>query len=109
MGHDACKNAVHRCNAMTLARSRFRFLLLLTCCVTPAYTAEPHGALGAGTMSCESYLSAVHATNERSAVEAAAAAREWVRGYFAGRSVESTRTVGGSLGNDNFQDRKSVV
>ena len=81
----------------------FQVLLLLTCCVTPAYTTEPHGDRGAGTMTCDSYLLAVHAPNERSAVETAAEAREWVRGYFAGRNVDSTRTVGGSLWNDNFE------
>jgi hypothetical protein len=85
-------------------RSRpLQVLLLLTCCVPPVYTTEPHGARGAGTMTCESYLLAVHAPRERSAVETIAEAREWVRGYFAGRNVDSTRTVGGSLWNDNFE------
>ena len=85
-------------------RSRpLQVLLLLTCCVTPVYTTEPSGARGAGTMTCESYLLAVHAPSERSAVETVAEAREWVRGYFAGRNVDSTRTVGGSLWNDNFE------
>lgn len=78
-------------------------LLLLTCCVTPAYTTEPYGARGAGTMTCERYLLAVHAPSERSAVEAAAEAREWVRGYLAGRNADSTRTMGGSLSNDHFE------
>ena len=85
-------------------RSRpLQVLLLLTCCVTPGYTTEPQGARGAGTMTCESYLLAVQAPNERSAVETAAEAREWVRGSFAGRDVQSTRSVGGSLWNDNFE------
>jgi hypothetical protein len=88
-------------------RSRpLQVLLLLTCCVTPVYTTEPRGARGAGTVTCESYLLAVHAPKERSSVETAAEAREWVRGYFAGRNEESndlTRSVGGSLSNENFE------
>jgi hypothetical protein len=54
-------------------------------------------------MTCETYLLTVLAPNERSAVGTAAEAREWVRGYFAGRDAESTRSVGGSLRNDNFE------
>lgn len=85
-------------------RSRpLQVLLLLTCCVTPVYTTETPGTRGAGTMTCESYLLAVHAPNERNTVETAAEAREWVRGYFAGRNVESTRIVGGSLSNESLE------
>jgi len=85
-------------------RSRsLQVLLLLTCCVSPVYTTEPHDARDAGTMTCESYLLAVHTPNERSAIETAAEAREWVRGYFAGRDAESTRTVDGSLWTDNLE------
>lgn len=85
-------------------RSRsLRVLLLLTCCASPGYTTEPRGARGAGTMTCESYLLAIHAPNERSAIETAAAAREWVRGYFAGRDAESTRTVDGSLWTNSLE------